>query len=196
MKKRVLYTVSILSIFIIGFTTYFYSNNENDQKVNVQEVHGDFVMDVTNKNEVVGNSENVFLGKVIKQVGTESPNGEYVPRTQFGVQVLKNIKGELKGNEIINQSAGYVDDENGDKTLVKFENQELLEPGKVYLFATMYSEQNNWHNPVPGYGEVLVKDAAKQQVISEYMTAFKQQVISDIMQRNKDKDFVNGYVEN
>ncbi|UII57629.1 hypothetical protein LS684_09475 [Cytobacillus spongiae] len=95
-------------------------------------------MDVTSKEEVVGNSENVFIAKVIN---TESsiPLSD-VPRTQFRVKVIHNIKGSLDGEVIINQAAGYGTDKNGDKYIEKFKGQEILKEGSIYLFATLHDE--------------------------------------------------------
>lgn len=199
MKKNTLFITAALSISILGIVSYQVLANEeqisSNNQIKTQEVHADFAMDVTNKAEVVGNSENVFLAKVIKQVGTTSPSPD-IPRTQFEVEVLKNIKGNLKGTEIINQTVGYRKDSDGNEVLVKFENQEPLEPGKTYLFGTIYSQENNWHNPVPGYGEIKVQDQEEEKkLISEYKEALKVQKTSDIMKRHKDKDFVNGHIE-
>ncbi|NBI28484.1 hypothetical protein [Chengkuizengella marina] len=198
MKRKVLIFSTLLSSII--FITFLNQGIDKDsvqskeQNIEISEIYGDFVMDATKKEEVVGNSENVFIAKVIKQVGTQ-PLNEHMPRTQFEVEVKRNIKGKLKDFIIINQSAGFMTDSEGNVTLVKFENQELLEPGKTYLFASLYDSNNNWHNPVPGYGEVLVSDDTKKQMIDEYKKAFKAQKTSKIMEKHKDKDFVNGYID-
>ncbi|MFA6897438.1 MAG: hypothetical protein WCQ96_04100 [Patescibacteria group bacterium] len=96
---------------------------------------------------------NVFVGKVVKQVGTRARFEE--PETQFEVEVLYNIKGDLQGKAIVSQSGGY---KNGvlyrtsdDITVatdkpVKEQDNGLMKEGETYLFVTRYSEMGNWYS--------------------------------------------------
>jgi NhaP-type Na+/H+ and K+/H+ antiporter len=189
MKKKFVVVLTSL-VIMLGAYKFFYS--KEDYKV--IEAHGDFAMDVTSEEEVVGNSENIFVAKVLEEVGNKSPH-ENMPKTQFKVAVVQNIKGKLKKEQIINQDAGFTTI-NGEKTLVKFENQDLLQPGELYLFATLHDDKNDWHNPVPVYGEILIDNNKKNaDLVARYKSAFKNQKISEIMKRHKDLDLVNGLNE-
>jgi hypothetical protein len=84
--------------------------------------------------EFVGAADNVFVGKVIKQTGNVPRGGN--PETQFSVDVIYDVKGNLQGETIVNQIGGYMDNvlfvlNEGEKP----ENY-LLTPGLTYLFAT------------------------------------------------------------
>jgi len=96
---------------------------------------------------------NVFVGKVIKQVGTRARFEE--PETQFEVEVIYNIKGDLQGKTIVSQSGGY---KNGvlyrtsdDITVatdkpIKEQDNGLMKEGETYLFVARYSEMGNWYS--------------------------------------------------
>ncbi|MCK9351149.1 MAG: hypothetical protein WCT49_05575 [Candidatus Paceibacterota bacterium] len=84
--------------------------------------------------EFVGAADNVFVGKVIKQTGNVPRGGD--PETQFSVEVIYNVKGNLQDETSVNQIGGYM---NG--TLFVLNEGEkpanyLLTPGSTYLFAT------------------------------------------------------------
>ncbi|MFS0659555.1 hypothetical protein AB1L07_12030 [Niallia alba] len=192
MKKLKIH-LGLLSIIVIGVISYkYYFLNYSDNK-DLKEVtmQGDFVMDVNKKEEIVGSSENVFVAKVIKQVGVDTQ----LPSTQFEVEVLKNIKGELEKEVIVNQLAGIYENE-GEKYLLTYEGQELLEAGKTYLFATLYDSNQGWHNPHPAYGEILIENEENlENVETEYTKAFENQKISSILNKNPELELEDGLVQ-
>lgn len=99
---------------------------------------------------LMGAAHNVFIGKVVSQIGTESRS--VMPETQFSVEIIDTIKGNLEGRVTVNQEGGYKDEvlymmEGGYQNL---ENDPyLLEPGSTYLFATRYSSAHDWHTLIP-----------------------------------------------
>jgi hypothetical protein len=188
LRRRTIFLASLASLLIISYLIYFTNSSK------IAFIHGDYALDVTQKNEVVGNSENVFLAKVIRKTGTASSYKGEEPYTQFEVEVIRNIKGKLVGTETVNQAMGY-DYGLGGKTLVKYEDQEYLQPGKTYLFSTIHSSRFDWHTPIPVYGELEVNEVNEDRMIAEYTMALQEQIISDIMQRDKNKDFIIGYME-
>lgn len=83
-----------------------------------------------------GFATNVFVGRVVKKTGTKgvplSGLGKKVlPKTQFVVGVLENVKGNLEGT--VNQAGRYSREE-GRRVCLK--GDRLLEPGREYLFST------------------------------------------------------------
>jgi hypothetical protein len=109
----------------------------------------------------VGASHNIFVAKVIGQVGTKELG--IGPETQFNVEIIDNIKGELKGIVMVDQLGGY---ENrvlyvvGDINNASFKNKKnsyFLQPGSTYLFATRYNSKQNWYtlNSYPTASKVL-----------------------------------------
>lgn len=97
---------------------------------------------------LMGASHNVFVGKVISQIGVRqqvlSP-GVSIPISQFAVEPISNIKGNLQGIVIVEQLGGY---QNG--VLVVGDAGDafgpingsgfgyLMQPGSTYLLATRY----------------------------------------------------------
>lgn len=84
---------------------------------------------------LVGASHNVFVGKVIAQVGTKDFVGN--PATQFSVEIITHIKGDLKDTVVVNQEGGY---RNGVLYLME-ESGGLLVPGSTYLSWPVFFRQ-------------------------------------------------------
>lgn len=96
-------------------------------------------------------ADNVFVGKVIKKTGARARYE--TPETQFEVEVIRNVKGNLQGTAIVSQEGGYKDGilyrssdditATGDKP-VKEKDDGLMKEGETYLFVIMYSEMGKW----------------------------------------------------
>lgn len=101
-------------------------------------------------------STNVFVGKVTNQVGTHDELSS--PTTQFGVDVLLNLKGSAENHVTVNQAGGTLD---GRLCLVN--NDPLLAPGAVYLFSTTHGSSSPLYAvTASGYGNIRLSgsDAA------------------------------------
>jgi hypothetical protein len=114
----------------------------------------------------------VFVGKVIAQTGTTTD--PYL-RTQFSVEVLENIKGNLAGTVTVNQKGGYEHFE-GKDYLILIEGDKLLEPDESYLFVTRGNDARG-HTFVPVYGNLLITDQAdSQDKVERFERAFAQEI--------------------
>ncbi|WP_186673954.1 hypothetical protein [Sporosarcina sp. BP05] len=154
-----------LGIFVPNFIT----NNPPENPI-IKTMETNSVIDIYNPREVVGFSDNVFLGKVIKQVGTKSLNG--YPETQFEVEVIDNIKGELNGTVKVNQQGGYEGE-----YLFLMEDDKLLLEEQTYLFATRYLKEENWHTVIPVGGDIqFSNDEERKKLIEKYTKAFKEEI--------------------
>lgn len=203
MNKKLLIGSSLVGILSLGLFTYSNYDSKssvanlqsiNSDQIPVYERHADFVMDVTNKEEVVGNSENVFIAKVLN-LESSIPTSN-VPRTQFKVEVIQNIKGELNNEIIINQAIGYGIDQEGNKYMEKHEGQEFIKEGSTYLFATLHDENTDWHNPVPIYGEINISNSEIENTVKEYKLAFENQKPSELLLEQIPQTLNDGYKEN
>ena len=120
---------------------------------------GEWSFDHTDIRKVVGGSSHIFVGRVLAVVGhegipTSGPGNVSIPRTQFSVEVLENIKGKLTGTVTVNQMGGV----NDVGIIVELEGDTLLEVGRTYLLATWHSSDDGWHSIVAeGYGNVKVE---------------------------------------
>lgn len=119
--------------------------------------------------------------------------------------IIKNIKGELHGTAMINQSVGYGIDPQGNTYLELEEGQEFLDEGSIYLFATLHEEELDWHNPIPVYGEIKLDSSnninsinqlnsdIQNNLINEYEMAFKNQKPSELLLDMYKDTLINGY---
>lgn len=111
------------------------------------------------KRELVATADNVFVGRVVKGRGTvslptSSPHAK-VPVSRFAVEVLENVKGELRGTVTVSQFGGPVDvvvERGGERVtrrqLELWEGDPLLEAGEVLMLATDYDSADDPHTIV------------------------------------------------
>ena len=129
-----------------------------------------YAFDAMDPRELVGFASNVFLGQVVEEIDSEGatlsgPGERVVPRTQFSVEVLKNVKGDAEGTVTVNQTGGY-DEQEGHE--VRIEGDSLLEPGKKYLLVTNYNPEEGWYAVVAQpFGDVLVEGEARRRDVEE-----------------------------
>lgn len=108
----------------------------------VRGIEVQYPADFSNDAYLVGASHNVFVARVLAQTGEERRG--LGPETQYRVEVLLNIKGDLRGEVTLNQVGGL----EGNVLYMAGEGSSsdyLLKPGFVYVFATRYNADRNWH---------------------------------------------------
>lgn len=118
--------------------------------------HPSYPVDYSKDSLLLGAAHNVFIGKVLTQASTNDFVGH--PATQFTVEVVKNIKGDLKDTVTVNQEGGIKDG-----TLYLMEDSiGLLQPGTTYLLATRYDPEGDFYtlNPHPNASKLLTSDQA------------------------------------
>jgi hypothetical protein len=189
MKTPHLKTILLIAaVMVIGVaTSLVYANTKKQNKI--QYIDLQYAADFSDDKVLVGASHNIFIGKVVKQAGTQERG--IGPETQFEVEVIDNIKGSLKGSVTIDQEGGY---KNGvlyvvkDDTSTKSDNPYLLQPGSTYLLTTRYNEKEGWYtiNPYPTADKLLsssVTDvdqlkalAAKDSRVQALQVAYKNEI--------------------
>jgi len=108
-----------------------------------------YAADFAKDDILLGASHNVFIARVIKQAGEKALGTS--PETQFKVEVISNIKGDLKGTVTVDQFGGYKDGVlytvADDNPMPNAQNAEgyMLQEGNTYLLATRYNEQEDWY---------------------------------------------------
>jgi hypothetical protein len=115
---------------------------------------------------LMGASHDVFVGKVIAQTGTKKRGAS--PETQFSVEVISNIKGNLRGTVTVDQFGGYENGalytvDGGPIGLTRDKNDTyLLQPGSTYLLAARYNDTENWYtlNSFATARKLLSQDAS------------------------------------
>ncbi len=109
----------------------------------VHEMELQDAADFSDDNVLIGASHSVFVGKVVRVIGTQDRG--FGPETQDEVAVVANIKGNLQGYITVNQEGGY---ENGVLYVIGGDgasDKYLLQQGSTYLFATRYNPLRNWY---------------------------------------------------
>jgi hypothetical protein len=80
---------------------------------------------------LVGASHNVFVGKVVAEVGSKKYPWAMNPTIEFAVHPIVNIKGNLQEETVIGQFKG---------------SDPLLEVGSTYIFASRYHAEDNLYS--------------------------------------------------
>jgi hypothetical protein len=191
--NKVKVSVLIISLIVISYGC-IYAYNFYIETPSTQTIFATSLFDFSKKNELVGGSENVFIAKVSHQTG-DIIGKSGLPNTQFEVNIIRNIKGKLDGAVTVNQKMGYEVNEFGQRELIKFDNQELLVPGHIYLFATIYYPDMNYHSAVPVYGEVPIDNESIGETVSVYLEAFKNQIIPEAFKNRGDLEVKDGFDE-
>jgi hypothetical protein len=125
--------------------------------------------------DLVGFSDNVFVGRVEKRVGTTGVKpGRPMGSTQFSVTVLENVKGRVGGVVTVSQEGAY-DPERGCTMLM--EDDPLLEPGDEIMFFTRHDEGRGWHQIVSaGYGDRRIEsERQREELVRRFERAQKNQ---------------------
>src|SRR4051812_39981775 len=185
---------SIIAIFAFGVALH-----HNIIKLPIQRFSDpQDIVDFNKDNLLMGATHNVFVGKVIAQVGIKTRGAG--PETQFAVSVVNNIKGSLAGTVKVDQFGGY---ENGvlyvmdsdsegvpNSTETQGHGDQLLVPGETYLFAARYNAIENWYTIVshPNARKVISNDknlsisqlallAQKDPRVLQLQQAYKNEVL-------------------
>ena len=144
--------------------------------------------DVRDENKLVGFAENVFVGRVLEKTGSEAFVGPVqedadsregpptvIPRTQFSVEVLDNIKGQLENTVTVSQTGGAIPGKDG---IALLNEDPLLRSGQTVLFTTRFDEKEGRHQiTTSNYGDVRIGGAEERaRVVERFETARKNQV--------------------
>lgn len=153
----------ITSAFVILLLTVLIVWQAASPIQRIQSINLQYAVDFSDDATLVGASQNIFVARVIKEIGTKERG--IGPETQFEVQIVDNIKGDLKGSVTVDQQGGY---KNGvlcvvadDTSSATPKNGYLLKPGSTYLLATRYNPTGNWYtvNPYPTASKLLSSDS-------------------------------------
>jgi hypothetical protein len=171
-----------LGVVGLGFVIYaVFVKGPTGTDGDVVNVEVDYAIEPTDERQLVGTATNVFVGRVIGKAGAEGaplsgPGDRVVPRTQFSVVVLENIKGDLGGEVTVSQTGGY------DKSVgheVRIEGDPILKPGQELLFATSYNPEEGWYTiAAQPFGTVPIEDQQQRTDLVERFEQAREQRIT------------------
>lgn len=153
-----------------------------------------YAHNISDDRVLVGFSDNVFIGRVIEKTGSESntppPEADspgFSPQTQFSVEVLENVKGNLSGTVTVSQYGGYEELFGVEvpfwKNLV--DGDELLRSGQTYLFVTRYNERDGWHSIVANnYGDLPIQNQTDyEKKLERFEEAYRNEIPPETSRR-------------
>ncbi len=128
------------------------------------------VTDLSDRRQLVGFAEHVFVGRVVARTGewNDNPTGADdlgpSPFPLFAVDVSRSIKGELPQRVTVVQNH------------VGPDNPHLLRAGREYVFVTNPSENGPWQIVIPSYGSTPADGEGRTRVIAEFEQAYREQI--------------------
>lgn len=138
MKKKILLTIALVVLVLIGYVAGVTKKGA--------EALVDVATDISDMQSVVASVNCIFVG-VVKE--SDTLIFDYDGKSEFKVQVVKFIKGELPTETTVYKYGGHFI--NGNEVIVKADDESytpMPEVGKQYLFLAF--EQEN--------GEVIIAD--------------------------------------
>jgi hypothetical protein len=150
-KNNIILGVLVGGVVVaVGFVVYFWLNPIFIKREGPPFEHPlqkpDFDLmsaDLKDYRDLLGNTHNVFVGRVIKEIGIQSQGS--TPHTQFDVRIIYNIKGNAQADIVVDQNGGSVDGkvvaaEADSPAMVTQSADYLLQPGYAYVLATRHFE--------------------------------------------------------
>lgn len=145
MNRNIILTVTA----VIFLSSPLIASKQSSAKPNLTSIVGiepRYAANFSDDRVLMGASHNVFVGKVLKQIGVKERG--IGPETQFAVLIISNIKGNLNGIVKVDQQGGYEG-----KILYIIKNDlsgqgevaSLLHEGNTYLLATRYNAREGWY---------------------------------------------------
>ena len=138
MKKKILLAIVLMVLVLIGYVAGVTKKGT--------EALVDVATDISDMQSVVDSVNCIFVG-VVKE--SDTLIFDYDGKSEFKVQVVKNIKGELPTETTVYKYGGHFI--NGNEVIVKVDDESytpMPEVGKQYLFLAFEQES----------GEVIIAD--------------------------------------
>ena len=138
MKKKILLAIALMVLVLIGYVAGVTKKGT--------EALVDFATDISDMQSVVDSVNCIFVG-VVKE--SDTLIFDYDGKSEFKVQVVKNVKGELPVETTVYKHGGHFI--NGNEVIVKADDESytpMPEVGKQYLFLAFKQES----------GEVIIAD--------------------------------------
>lgn len=186
MKKIKIIGINIIIIiFIIALIFIFKNNNKytgelyNGLPIYYSEVL--HVHDISTPEKAMGVSKYAFIGKVNKILRTEHLKSKgHTPTTIYEIEVVKNIKGELKTDEPIEleQLGGLA--KNKKNYEFASDSPKLLNSNEYYVFMTSVNEESGSieafeNTRIISLGETF----NEKEIVNKYTDILKNQEIPD-----------------
>ena len=146
-SKDIIISALVAAVAVVAAVILFQSINKGIQKIPTSYLRATYAIDYNNLEEVVGDADYVFVGTISSKENTVYKNPveivneegkvseEATPYTNYTVEVVENIKGNLTTEETIPiQKTGGLSKDKSEYVI--YEGDELPVVGQTYIFFT------------------------------------------------------------
>jgi hypothetical protein len=197
-NKNIKYIVASIVLVVIAVALLKFEVFPGKKTNNIVVSKAIYVDNFSDNRVLAGSADNIFVGKVIRQMGNKSNRPWRGAEGQFETKVIMNIKGNLEGSVIVDQIGGYKDGkfymQGLDFAVGNMSKPEdyVLNPGSTYLFASRQDDQENWQIvSIPGLSWQIISsdsDISEVQLLqiiksSDSVLALKEAYINEIHTR-------------
>ena len=180
----------ILSI-CMGVVLSLASCGNREKEIEISEVMGCYTIDVYSYEALAGNADYVMIGKVVEELGVdykwpvmkENEDGTQTeltkPYTQYSVEVIENLKGELSQEEpiTITKKGGITKD---GKFCDLYESDTLPVKGNEYVFYIYAQEDGRNLVSGPNSSIPLSNNRKELSTISEKAMLDRESVLEKV----------------
>lgn len=143
----------------------------NNESLPYEEVHVDYVYDIYNFANIVGDADYVFVGQVKDYIKTNYGYADKTPRTFYSVKVIENIKGELiQDNDIEVIKIGGIDQKA--RKFIIYDLDLLPKINQYYIFA-VFADAKGQITAVGPTSSILLSDKDNYQNCESYKDIIK-----------------------
>lgn len=146
-SKDIIISVLVAAVAVVAAIILFQSINKGTREIPTAYLRATYAIDYNNLEEVVGDADYVFVGTISSKENTVYKNPveivdeegkvseEAIPYTNYTVDVVENIKGNLTTEETIPiQKTGGLSKDKSEYVI--YEGDELPVVGQTYIFFT------------------------------------------------------------
>ena len=172
MRKGIITVTILLLVTLCSCSNTIQSTSS---KLPVNNVSASFSIDVNDLNQIVGDADYVFVAEVVDNIETIYKNKVNIeteaglkevsdPYTRYSINVIDNIKGNLKKNKRIDvYKAGGISQDN--TSIILYENDEMLEVNKLYILVA-YAQPDGTLLVVGPNSSSVIDTKNKSQIVN------------------------------
>lgn len=184
MKSKILFICMGIVLVLAGC-------GNKEKEIEISEVMGSYTIDVYSYEELAGNADYVMIGKVVEELGVEykwpvmkeNEDGTQKeltkPYTQYSVEVIENLKGELSQEKpiTITKKGGITKDGN---FCDLYESDTLPVEGNEYVFY-IYAQEDGRNLVAGPNSSIPLSDNRKElSTISENAILDRESILEKV----------------
>ncbi len=179
MKRWSIFSLAVC--FSLAMTSCGNDSKDGSSNVSVYESPAQYEYEVSNLNIAVGVRDYCFIGYVTSDGVTDYNSGEEFPMTNFQVQILEPVKGNLKDEISLVKWGGLLKDQN---VIQITEDDVMLEKGKYYAFTCSARDDgqidcSGINSSVELESGINADNLDQSKIVSEFEDAYANEVIPD-----------------